>query len=264
MNIYLNIYDMNKMNVVQTIDEFLQQIRKVYSSRSFKLYMRMLKQHKHKEGVMDKHVALFKQFCEKNNDAIVNKKINELTEPKISFTDIIYIDLTHIFHNLKDTNKVYFWEHLNKIRQSFLSVEELNRSDEECSDDELIQHSMRMGQFDPMQNLLDPMMLFNMMNSQAMPDIAESFQSSGIDLKSLQEPIQKITSTLMQGLEGVNDPNIQAILQMARAVLPMDLLSESSPQGSSVAQDNSLAQDNGVNDSRERADDETNRNDENI
>lgn len=208
------------MNIVEIIDDFLQQISRVYTKKSFGLYLRMLKKHKHKENIMLRHLELFKNFCFTNQNAIEQRDIRLLTNYKLLFSNLIYIDMNDIFNHLKDTNKQYFWEYLNKIRLSFQENNE-EENQEGSSDDELIHQSIQPNQ------MIDPMMLFgNMMNSNIIPEIIESFQSNGVDLENLQESIQTVTSTILKGLENVKDPGLQAMLQMAKSMIPTEELNE--------------------------------------
>jgi hypothetical protein len=99
----------------KAISNFTQELSESFSKkhRPLKLYNRLVEQttivH---EKPIEKHLNAFKTFCVSNRDAILEKDCKKISNPKISYSEKVFIDMSYIFQiSDKETSKI-IWDHL--------------------------------------------------------------------------------------------------------------------------------------------------------
>ncbi len=65
----------------------------------------------HKEPVR-KHIILFSNFLSENEEAIIGKNIEGLTNTLLEYSPKVHLDLKLIFENSDEDNKLVLWQHL--------------------------------------------------------------------------------------------------------------------------------------------------------
>lgn len=105
----------NNLIAFKTLSNFIIELGEMFSSkqRSLKLYCRLINKTKftHDKSIQ-KHIDSFRNFCLVNRDAILNKKIEQLTLRRINYSDRVYIDIVDIFKLADNETKNVIWEHL--------------------------------------------------------------------------------------------------------------------------------------------------------
>ena len=111
-----NKLDDTLITIFKAIVSFITDLNSEYGSRhkSIALYNRLLE----KTGIVNidpiqKHIESFRKFFNSNKQALEEKNSKYLIEPKISYSDKVYIDVQYL---LKDkTNAPIIWKHLLTI-----------------------------------------------------------------------------------------------------------------------------------------------------
>ena len=108
----------NNLLIFKAISNFILELGEIYGGvqKSLKLYCRLInKTTIVNEKPISKHINAFKLFCNDNLEAIQNKKISELENTTISYSERVYINLSQIFKlSDKETQNV-IWSHLLTI-----------------------------------------------------------------------------------------------------------------------------------------------------
>jgi hypothetical protein len=104
----------------KAVTAFVKDLNDVFGKRqkSLALYARLIE----KTGIVhekpiEKHLEAFKAFCIYNRDAISSQNKKILNNPKISYNDRVFIDMSHIFslcENDSDTTDI-IWKHILTI-----------------------------------------------------------------------------------------------------------------------------------------------------
>jgi len=104
----------------KAVAAFVKDLNEVFGKKqkSLALYARLIE----KTGIVhekpiEKHLEAFKAFCIYNRDAISSQNRKELNNPKISYNDRVFIDISHIFNlceNDTDTTNT-IWRHILTI-----------------------------------------------------------------------------------------------------------------------------------------------------
>lgn len=81
--------------------------------RPLKLYRRLINQTKitHEKPIKN-HIDAFRNFCVANRDAITNKDSKKIVNPKISYSNRVYIDMREIFKIADRETTAVIWQHL--------------------------------------------------------------------------------------------------------------------------------------------------------
>ncbi len=102
----------------KAISNFATSLEEVFGKdqRSLKLYVHLInKTTLSHEKAINKHIEAFRLFSISNRDALEEKNISKLVEPKISYSDRVYIDIAHILNTSDTETSEVIWKHLLTI-----------------------------------------------------------------------------------------------------------------------------------------------------
>lgn len=99
----------------KAISNFTNELGETFSRqhRPLKLYKRLINQTTitHEQPIQN-HINAFRKFCVDNRDSIAKKDYSSLINPKISYSQRVYIDMNEIFKLADKETKTVIWEHL--------------------------------------------------------------------------------------------------------------------------------------------------------
>lgn len=100
------------------ISTFVAELESVFGSKNkaLRLYKRLISktQITHDQAV-NKHFNLFKNFCFKNREAILEKNVSKIVDKKVEYSERVYIDFGFIFNNSESDVLDVIWNHLLTI-----------------------------------------------------------------------------------------------------------------------------------------------------
>jgi len=105
----------NSLLTFKAISNFTKELNNLFSKEqhSLKLYARLIdKTAISHDASIRKHVEAFRHFCITNRDAIMSKDVNKIQEPKIVYSQKVFIDMTAIFMIADSETSKIIWEHL--------------------------------------------------------------------------------------------------------------------------------------------------------
>lgn len=103
----------NRKNIIfNTLFEFVDDLHEMFGKRqkSLALFHRLMKKTQIRDdAIIQRYINVFKTFCVQNRSAILEKNLNAFINPRISFSERIFIDLKHIwkFANNEDKEAIY-------------------------------------------------------------------------------------------------------------------------------------------------------------
>lgn len=99
----------------KAISNFTTELGEAFSKqhRPLKLYRRLINQTKitHEQPIKN-HIDAFRHFCVANRDAITNKDAKKIVNPKISYSNRVYIDMGEIFTLADRETTTVIWQHI--------------------------------------------------------------------------------------------------------------------------------------------------------
>jgi len=99
----------------KAISNFTTELGETFSRqhRPLKLYKRLINQTTitHEKPIQN-HINAFRKFCIDNRDGIVKKDSKSFTNPKISYSQRVYIDMSEIFKLADKETIPVIWQHL--------------------------------------------------------------------------------------------------------------------------------------------------------
>lgn len=221
----------------QTITDFVDNLQDFFGqeqnqyTKSLNMYHRLINNMSFKdEDLILRHIKCFKNFCLNNRTQITNRDLN-LKNPKIMFSNKIYIDLSYIFQNADTDTQNVIWEYIlsisalvdpeNKAKEL---LQKLKHSD--------INHSENNFLFDMIENMngtiqdtecTNPMEMFgSVINSGLMSNIVENISSNvengNIDIGKLMNTAQTLMNTIKDEVSKSNDPLIQNMLSFIEPI----------------------------------------------
>ena len=105
----------NTLIVFNSITKFVHSLNECFGEkqRSLQLYSRLIEKttiiH---EGPIQKHIAAFQSFCDKNQNAIYEKDETKFTQTNISYSERVFINMSDVFKNASQNEKETIWKHL--------------------------------------------------------------------------------------------------------------------------------------------------------
>ena len=85
-------------------------------NKPLRLYARLIEQTTFSHELpIQKHVHAFTQFCINNREAILAKNAEHLTQPKISYSDRVFINLKDLFKLADADQRLVMWQHILTI-----------------------------------------------------------------------------------------------------------------------------------------------------
>lgn len=101
-----------------TISDFICELGNSFGSKqkSVALYARLIEKTtiSHKE-IINKHVDKFRTFCVANRNSIKEKKHVDFVQPRVSYSERVYIDMKHLFNIADNSEKRVMWKYLLTI-----------------------------------------------------------------------------------------------------------------------------------------------------
>lgn len=105
----------SQLAVFNAISKFVSCLNECYGPKqlSLQLYNTLLNKTtlSHTEAI-EKHVKLFKEFCVENQDAILEKKSDNITLSLIEYSDKVKIDFDQIFELADKSEESVIWNHI--------------------------------------------------------------------------------------------------------------------------------------------------------
>ena len=99
----------------KAISNFTKELGETFSSkhRPLKLYKRLIDQTKitHEKPIQN-HINAFRKFCVSNRTAITKKDSKQISEPTITYSSRVYINMTEIFKLADKETTEIIWQHL--------------------------------------------------------------------------------------------------------------------------------------------------------
>jgi hypothetical protein len=102
----------------KAIHTFVMSLNEEFGSRNkaLRLYARLIEQTTFSHELpIRKHVQAFTQFCVNNRDAILTKNINQMNQPKIAYSDRVFINLKELFKMADADQQSVMWQHILTI-----------------------------------------------------------------------------------------------------------------------------------------------------
>jgi len=109
---------MDNLLVFKAISAFVTELSELLNKKNkpLALYRRLIERttivH---EKPIEKHIQVFRKFCVTNRDAILERSLEQLTEPRISYSDTIFVDVPRIMSLIDRESQAAVWQHLLTI-----------------------------------------------------------------------------------------------------------------------------------------------------
>ena len=101
-----------------SISTFVKDLSEIFAAKhhSLALYCRLINkttvQH---TTAIEKHIQTFRNFCVKNRSAILEKDVSKIVEPRVSYSEKVFIDISSILISADiETNEI-IWKHILTI-----------------------------------------------------------------------------------------------------------------------------------------------------
>lgn len=108
----------NSLVVFKAISNFIKDLDSEFGKKqkSLQLYNHLIEKttivH---EKPIQKHLQAFREFCEINNEAIVNKDVRLMKESCVCYSDKVFVNLPKIFEICNSETEQIIWQHLLTI-----------------------------------------------------------------------------------------------------------------------------------------------------
>lgn len=226
----------------QTILDFVVNLQEFFgatkhaATRPLNLYHRLISKMSFKDDeLILRHIQVFKDFCVQNRSKI-REQNSTLINPKIVFTDKIYIDMAYIFKKAdEDTTKV-IWEYIlaisayldpeNKTKELLKSLKENSSKEGNFLADMIETMGSQMlgggggGAGMNMEGMMDnPMaMVGSLMNSGVfqtmLGSMNDNLESGNLDLGKLMGAMSGIVENVKTEIEKSDDPMLKSMMSM--------------------------------------------------
>lgn len=195
--------------------------------KSIALYNRLLE----KTGVMHtspilKHIDCFRQFFLKNGAAMQSCNSDHFTDPKISYSTNVYIDVAAVIRHSSNEDTKVIWQHLLTIQNLIDPIssatkilrEKFNGGDAKGNEQEFLQNIMsKVQETAEKANLSESSnpaeVMTSMMQSGAMTDLMngmyKGINDGSIDIGKIFGSLQGIMGGMAAGMGG-NEPSLPA------------------------------------------------------
>jgi hypothetical protein len=215
----------NELYTFQTIVDFVQSLNDVFKdtkgkfSDALKLYQRLISKTSFQErNIIARHIEVFKHFCVVNRSCILEKNPN-LIEPRIEFSDRIFIDMEFIFRHTQDVDILRTtWEYLitlsalldpaGKAKDLLKSMQQENSKEGEFLNDVMNTIGGAVGG----QAVSNPLELVGqLMNSGVVNELVN--KSKDLDVNKLMGTMQGLIQNVQQEIAKSDDPFIKDLMQ---------------------------------------------------
>ena len=131
---------------------------------------------------VNKHIELFTSFCVDNRDAILNKDHSKLVQPKIEYSEKVFVDMNSIFSKADSETTDVIWKHLLTI-SAFVDptakAKDILKKNALSGDKESVFLNNMFNKFEsnikPSSNPMET--ITSMLTSGVLNDVANTFQS---------------------------------------------------------------------------------------
>jgi hypothetical protein len=116
------------LKTFHTVCSFVKELKDLFGKKYYNitLYNRILEKTPitHQSAIF-KHIEIFREFCQKNKDGILNKDIGKLKWDKIMFSNKIYINIKDVLNDADNDTKNSIWKYLLAISFSTIQTDDL-------------------------------------------------------------------------------------------------------------------------------------------
>ena len=110
--------DNSSVLIFKAITTFINDLHTEFGAKykSISLYHRLLE----KTGIMHtgpvlKHIDCFRSFFEKNKEAMETQDMKKFVDPKISYSERVYVDMENVLRHSDKESASIIWKHLLTI-----------------------------------------------------------------------------------------------------------------------------------------------------
>ncbi len=201
--------DQKLVKIFSHISDFVKELSDIFGSKqhSLLLYARLIDvTNNNHASAIEKHVHIFDTFVHKNYKAILEKKVDLLSESTILYSKKANIKLSEIF-KLADSNETAaIWKHLlvilTAIDPSAEAMKELKKTfDEKTKEGEFLNGLVEKIESNLDPNSSDPMTaIMGLMGNGVFTDLISSMssgmQSGNLDMSKLFGTVQTMLTTM--------------------------------------------------------------------
>ena len=216
----------------KTINDFVKELSELFGStnHSLKLYQRLLdKTTINHEKSIEKHIEIFRTFCVKNRDMILNKDISKLShlDCKVEFSEKVYIDFNSIFKVAdKDTKSVIldYLLTISALVDPTAKAKDILKKDEKSKEADFLSSMIEKVEENVNVESSNPLeAVASIMNSgiftELLSNMNNGLQDGSLDLGKLVGTVEKLCSSMAPkdgsggGGGGAPNLNIASLLQ---------------------------------------------------
>ena len=217
----------NSDNIVflfKCIVNFIHDLNELYGEdqKSLQLYNLLMEKTGivHQEPIK-KHIKIFYDFCKENEDAILEKNVENMKQWKIVYSDKVFIDLESIYNESDEENRQILWQHFITLlailiptsrAKEILSLqkkEKQQQGSETHEEDFLSNIIQKVSSSINVEDNNDPTkMMSNLMSSgifsELVDDMNNGFNNGDLDLGKMMSSLQGVMGNLSNAIEGMN------------------------------------------------------------
>lgn len=217
----------NSDNIVflfKCIVNFIHDLNELYGEdqKSLQLYNLLMEKTGivHQEPIK-KHIKIFYDFCKENEDAILEKNVENMKQWKIVYSDKVFIDLESIYNESDEENRQILWQHFITLlailiptsrAKEILSLqkkEKQQQGSETHEEDFLSNIIQKVSSSINVEDNNDPTkMMSNLMSSgifsELVDDMNNGFNNGDLDLGKMMSSLQGVMGNLSSAIEGMN------------------------------------------------------------
>ena len=212
--------------IFKCIVNFIHDLSEIYGSeqKSLQLYDVLMDKTGivHQEPIK-KHIQIFHEFLQTNEDAILEKDVSKFEKWDIVYSEKVYIDLKQIFNATEE--KEVLWQHLLTLLAVLIptsrakqilkeeKVKKQNKKDQEGTNEE----DFLTNVINKVQKHIDPSNTSNpteMMNgiltsgifTELVNDMNEGFSSGDLDMSKMMGSFQNVMGNMSSLIQNINKP----------------------------------------------------------
>jgi hypothetical protein len=228
-NEYLEESNNDTVSAFKSILNFITALHEEFGTRNrpLRLYMRLISQttFSHNKAIK-KHVDIFTEFCIKNRDTIYQQS-SKLLQPKIKYSDRVFLDMEDIFRLADKEQQKVMWQHILTISALVDSTGKAKQILKQMSTDnnesnfltniiEKVEQNVNVNSENPMQAIGD------IMSSGIFTDLIgsmnEQINSGQLDMSKMFSVVQNMVGTISN-----NNPEVGQLMSGLMNNLPTNL-----------------------------------------
>ena len=223
----------SQLAVFNAISKFVSCLNECYGPKqlSLQLYNTILGKTtlSHTEAI-EKHIELFKTFCVQNQDAILEKNYENITDYMIEYSDKIKINFKQIFDLADNTEKDIIWHHILIIcaylNPQIRAKEILKKEKDNTNESNFLSDIINTVEQNVGDDVQDPMKAVgNIMSSGVFTDLVgnmtSGLQNGDLDLGKLVGTVNNMVGTLVNdvGGDGGMPPEMGAMMNNLNSMM---------------------------------------------